>query len=136
MPTLIDAPTTVPGAGTPPKTIDEYVGRVNSATDSVSVAHMKSPAGWDEPRQTPRFEEITIVLHGMLRVEHAGGTMDVRSGQALIAHKDEWIRYTSPAEGRRRVHLRVPPGLFSAARGPRRVTGMSAATHPCTGGSS
>lgn len=99
MPTLIKAPTTVPAAGTPPKTIDEYVGRVSSATDRVSVAHMKSPAGWAEPGQKPRFEEITIVLRGMLRVEHAGGTMDVRAGQALIVHKDERVRYTSPEEG-------------------------------------
>ena len=99
MPTLIDAPTTVPAAGTPPKTIDEYVDRVNSSTESVSVAHMKSPQGWQEPGQTPRFEEITIVLRGMLLVEHAGGTMDVRAGQALIAHQDEWVRYTSPEEG-------------------------------------
>ena len=99
MPTLIEAPTTVPAAGTPPKTIDEYVGRVNSATDSVSVAHMKSPAGWQEPGQTPHFEEIAIVLHGMLHVEHAEGTMDLRPGQAMIAHKGEWIRYTSPEAG-------------------------------------
>ncbi len=99
MPTLIPAPTTIPAAGTVPKVIDEYVGRVNSGTSSVSIAHMRSPAGWSEPRQTPEFDEFTVVLKGLLRVEHAGGTITVGAGQAIIAHKGEWVSYSSPEEG-------------------------------------
>jgi len=97
MPTLIPTPTTVPAAGEPPKVIDEYVGRVNSGTESVSVAHMRSPSGWTEPGQTPKFDEFTVVLRGVLRVEHAGGALDVAAGQAVIAHRGEWVRYSSPS---------------------------------------
>ena len=99
MPTLIESPTTVPAAGPPPKVIDEYVGRVNSATTAVSVAHMRSPQGWTEPGQTPQFDEFTIVLKGVLRVEHEKGTIDVAAKQAIIAHKGEWVRYSSPEAG-------------------------------------
>ena len=88
MPTLIDSPTRVEAAGNKPKLIDEFIGRVNSANQNVSVAHMRSPDGWQEPGQTPEFDEFTIVLRGMLRVEHRGGTLDVRSrnggGTAVI----------------------------------------------------
>jgi len=98
MPTLIEKPTRIEAAGNKPKLIDEYVGRVNSATSAASVAHMRSPGGWQEPGQTPLFDEYTVVLRGMLRVEHAGGSMDVRAGQAVIAHKGEWIRYSTPEE--------------------------------------
>ena len=82
MPTLIPAPTRIQAAGNKPKLIDEYVGRVNSKTSAASVAHMRSPQGWLEPGQTPEFDEFTIVLKGMLRVEHKGGTLDVAAGQA------------------------------------------------------
>src|SRR6266496_5864605 len=96
MPTLIDQPARVTAAGNKPKLIDEYVGRVNSATPRVSVAHMRRPGGWQEPGQTPEFDEFTVVLRGTLRVEHRGGTMDVQAGQAVIAHRGEWVRYSTP----------------------------------------
>jgi ethanolamine utilization protein EutQ len=79
-----------------PKLIDEFVGRLNSGDDAVSVAHMRSPAGWQEPGQAPEFDEYTIVLRGALRVTHKGGTMEVNAGQAVIAHAGEWIRYSTP----------------------------------------
>jgi len=85
MPTLIAQPTRIRAAGNKPKLIDEFVGRVNSKTEGVSVAHMRSPQGWMEPGQTPEFDEFTIVLKGLVRVAHQGGTMDVRPGQAVIA---------------------------------------------------
>ena len=95
-PTLIPQPTRVKAAGNKPKLIDEYIGRVNSGTPGVSVAHMRSPAGWQEPGQTPEFDEFTVVLSGCLRVEHQGGSFEVRAGQAVIAHKGEWVRYSTP----------------------------------------
>ena len=99
MPTLIAQPTRVRAAGTKPKSIDEYIGSVNSATSSVSVAHMRSPQGWEEPGQTPEFDEFTVVLKGMLRVRYRGGEMDVTEGQAVIAHGGEWVQYSTPLEG-------------------------------------
>ena len=99
MPTLIAQPTRIQSAGNKPKFIDEYIGRVNSQTTSASVAHMRSPAGWLEPGQTPAFDECTIVLKGMLRVEHKGGSLDVAAGQAVIVHAGEWIRYSTPHQG-------------------------------------
>ena len=96
MPTLIPAPTRVEAAGNKPKLIREYVGRVNSKTPSVSVAHMESPGGWIEPGQSPEFDEYTVVLRGILRVEHAGGVIDVQAGQAVVAHRGEWVRYSTP----------------------------------------
>src|SRR5262249_23608023 len=96
MPELIDAPTRVLAAGNKPKSIDEYVGRVNSQTAEVSIAHMCSPSGWVEPGQTPEFDEYTLVLHGMLRVTHRRGAVDVRPGQAVIVRAGEWGRYSSP----------------------------------------
>ena len=99
MPTLIAQPTRIEAAGNKPKLIDEYIGRVNSATSGVSVAHMRSPQGWQEPGQTPEFDEFTIVLRGMLHVEHQQGALDVAAGQAVIAHKGEWVRYSTPHDG-------------------------------------
>ena len=99
MPTLISQPTRITAAGNKPKLIDEYIGRVNSRTGDVSVAHMRSPQGWQEPGQTPEFDEFTVVLKGILRLEHKDGTMDVSAGQAVIAHRGEWVRYSTPAEG-------------------------------------
>jgi mannose-6-phosphate isomerase-like protein (cupin superfamily) len=98
VPTRIDAPTRVEAAGNKPKQIDEYIGRVNSATQGVSVAHMRSPAGWQEPGQTPEFDEFTIVLRGKLLVEYRDGAMEVSAGQAIIAQRGEWIRYSTPGE--------------------------------------
>ncbi len=97
-PTFIAKPSRVTSAGNKPKLIDEYVGRVNSATSDASVAHMRSPGGWLEPGQTPEFDEYTVVLRGVLRVEFHGGQLDVRAGQAVIAYKGEWVRYSTPEE--------------------------------------
>jgi mannose-6-phosphate isomerase-like protein (cupin superfamily) len=98
MPKLIETPSRVQAAGSKPKLIDEYIGHVNSGTGEASVAHMRSPGGWAEPGQTPEFDEFTLVLRGTVRVEHSGGTLDVRAGQAVIAEKGEWIRYSTPEE--------------------------------------
>ena len=109
MPTQIVEPTQVEAAGQPPKIIREYIGRINSRTEAVSIAHMQSPAGWSEPGQRPEFDEYTVVLKGSLRVEHAGGTMDVKAGQAVIAHKGEWVKYSSPEpEGAEYVAICLP----------------------------
>jgi len=99
MPTLIAKPTSIQAAGNKPKLIDEYIGRVNSKTSGVSVAHMRSPQGWVEPGQTPEFEEFTVVLRGMVRVTHKNGSFDVHTGQAVIARKGEWVQYSTPEEG-------------------------------------
>ena len=109
MPTLIAAPTVIAAAGNKPKRIEEYAGRVNSGHASVSVARMVSPGGWVEPGQRPEFEEITVVLRGCLRVDHEGGSMDVRAGQAVVAHPGEWVRYSSPeADGAEYVAICLP----------------------------
>ena len=99
MPILISKPSIVEAVGTKPKQIEEYAGRVNSGHEGVSVARMISPEGWEEPGQRPEFEEITVVLRGMLRVEYEGGDCDVNAGQAVVASAGEWIRYSSPAPG-------------------------------------
>lgn len=99
MPRLIERPTIIEAAGNKPKRIEEYAGRVNTGHSAVSVARMVSPEGWQEPGQRPEFEEITVVLRGMLRVEHEGGTLDVRAGQAVVAAPGEWVRYGSPEPG-------------------------------------
>ena len=99
MPRLIPAPAVVSAAGNKPKRIEEYVGRVNSGHAAVSVARMVSPEGWVEPGQRPEFEEITVVLRGCLRVESEQDVLDVRAGQAIVAHPGEWIRYSSPEPG-------------------------------------
>ncbi|HEY3965573.1 MAG TPA: cupin [Planctomycetaceae bacterium] len=96
MPTLIANYTQITAAGNKPKIIHEYVGRVNSKTDAASIAHMKSPAGWVEPGQTPEFDEYTVVLAGLLRVKHRDGVLDVRAGQAVITHRGEWVQYSTP----------------------------------------
>jgi ethanolamine utilization protein EutQ len=99
MPTLIPQATRITAAGNKPKLIDEYIGRVNSKTAGVSVAHMRSPQGWAEPGQTPEFDEFTVVLKGTLRVRHKQGELDVSAGQAVITHRGEWIQYSTPDEG-------------------------------------
>ena len=109
MPKLIAAPAVVAAAGTKPKTIEEFAGRVNSGHAQVSVARMTSPSGWEEPGQRPEFEEITVVLRGMVRVEHQGGAMDVRAGQAVVAAPGEWVRYSTPdPEGAEYIAVCVP----------------------------
>ena len=99
MPRLIDAPAVVEAAGTKPKRIEEYAGRVRTGHERVSVARMVSPQGWEEPGQRPEFEEITVVLRGMLRVEHAGGVMEVKAGQAVVCSPGEWVCYSTPEPG-------------------------------------
>lgn len=96
MPTFIPTPTRIPVPGN--KLLDEYVGGVNSGTSAVSIAHMRSPSGWSEPGQRPDFDEYTLVLRGLLRVEHECGQTEVHAGQAILTHKGEWVRYSTPAE--------------------------------------
>ena len=96
MPRWIEAPVRVSAAGNKPKLIDEYVGRVRSGTDDLSIAHMRSPGGWTEPYQRPEFDEYTLVLRGLLRVEHDGGTLEVRAGQAVVVARGERVRYSTP----------------------------------------
>ncbi len=109
MPRLIAAPTVVPSAGIKPKRIEEYVGRVNTGETRVSVARMRSPAGWAEPGQRPDFEEITVVLAGTLRVEHDEGVLEVRAGQAVVTAPREWVRYSTPdADGAEYVAICLP----------------------------
>jgi ethanolamine utilization protein EutQ (cupin superfamily) len=96
MPTLIEKPTIVQAAGTKPKRIEEYVGRVNTSEARLSVARMQSPAGWVEPGQRPAFDEFTVVLAGTLRVEHEGGTLEVPAGSAVHTRGGEWVRYSTP----------------------------------------
>ena len=108
MPTHITAPTRVEAAGDPPKQIDEFVGRVNSRTDAVSIARMVSPPGWEEPAQTPEFDEYTVVLRGLVRVEHDGGAIDVRAGEAVVTHAGERIRYSTPGEGAEYIAVCLP----------------------------
>jgi len=114
MPRLIAAPAVVAAAGTKPKKIEEFAGRVNSGYAGVSVARMTSPSGWREPGQRPEFEEITVVLRGMLRVEHSGGVLDVQAGQAVVTAPGEWVRYSTPeADGAEYVAVCLP--AFSPA---------------------
>src|SRR5438067_18361 len=96
MPTLIEKLSRITAAGNKPKLIDEVVGRVNSKTTPVSIAHMRSPSGWVEPGQTPEFDEYTYVLKGALHVASKGGSLDVKAGQAVITHKGEWVQYSTP----------------------------------------
>ncbi len=107
MPELIAGPTTIPVPGG--KRIDEYVGRVNTKEERLSVAHMRSPSGWSEPGQRPEFDEYTLVLRGMMRVEYEGGAMEVGAGQAVLTRGGEWIRYSTPGvEGCEYVAICLP----------------------------
>ncbi len=107
MPTLVAAPVVVPAAGTRPKLIEEYVGRVATGTSSVSIARMRSPAGWVEPGQRPEFDEFTVVLAGALRVESERGALEVRAGQAVRCAAGEWVRYSTP-DGAEYVSVCIP----------------------------
>jgi ethanolamine utilization protein EutQ (cupin superfamily) len=109
MPTLIEKPSRITAAGNKPKLIDEVVGRVNTKTASVSIAHMRSPSGWVEPGQTPEFDEYTYVLKGGLRVKHKGGSLDVKAGQAILTRKGEWVQYSTPgADGAEYIAVCLP----------------------------
>jgi mannose-6-phosphate isomerase-like protein (cupin superfamily) len=115
MPRLIDAPAVITAAGNKPKRIEEYAGRVNSNHAAVSVARMVSPSGWVEPGQRPEFEEITVVLRGLLRVESESGSIDVRVGQAIVTAPGEWVRYSTPeADGAEYIAVCLP--AFSPER--------------------
>jgi mannose-6-phosphate isomerase-like protein (cupin superfamily) len=93
---LIPNPTIIQAHGTPPKQIEEYIGAVNSATTGVSISRMQSPAGWSEPGQTPEFDEYTVVLSGVVRVETKDGALEVAAGQAVVTPAGEWVRYGTP----------------------------------------
>ena len=113
MPQLIESPTRIPVPGG--KLIDEYVGRANSGTADVSVAHMQAPAGWEEPAQTPDFDEVTLVLRGAVRVEHDGGTVSVSAGQAVLTRAGERVRYSVGPEGAEYVAVCLPAFAPEAA---------------------
>ena len=99
MPKLVEAPTVIAAAGNKPKVIEEYVGRVNTRTEAVSIARMRSPGGWEEPGQAPEFDEYTVVLRGLLRVKSRDGeALDVRAGQAVVTRAGEWVQYSTPEE--------------------------------------
>ena len=109
MPKLISSPTIVKAAGNKPKIIREFFGRVNSSTENVSIAKMTSPAGWEEPGQKPDFDEYTLVLNGMLRVQTKENIFDVKAGQAIITYAGEWIKYSTPnPEGAEYVAVCLP----------------------------
>ncbi|HEX7421431.1 MAG TPA: cupin [Thermoanaerobaculia bacterium] len=114
MATLVEKPTIVQAAGNKPKVIEEFIGRVNSKTDDVSVARMRSPTGWVEPGQTPEFDEYTVVLRGMLRVTTRSGAIDVKAGQAVITPGGEWVQYATPgSDGAEYIAICLP--AFSPA---------------------
>jgi mannose-6-phosphate isomerase-like protein (cupin superfamily) len=114
MPTLIDKPVVIEAAGNKPKRIEEFVGRVNTGTAVLSVARMQSPSGWVEPGQSPEFDEYTVVLRGMLRVESEQSVLEVRAGQAVVTHAGEWVRYSTPGpEGAEYIAVCLP--AFSPA---------------------
>jgi mannose-6-phosphate isomerase-like protein (cupin superfamily) len=109
MPQHIVKPSRIQAAGNKVKLIDEYIGRVNSGSRDISVAHMRSPGGWEEPGQRPEFDEYTIVLSGMVRVHHEGGYLDVHAGQAVITQKGEYVRYSTPhPDGAEYIAVCVP----------------------------
>jgi quercetin dioxygenase-like cupin family protein len=109
MPRLIAQPKVIAAAGNKPKRIEEFIGRVNSSDTAVSVARMTSPAGWQEPGQRPAFDEVTLVLRGLVRVESDSGVIDVQAGQAIVAAAGEWVRYSTPeADGAEYVAVCVP----------------------------
>lgn len=109
MPVIINTPSVIKSAGNKPKLIREFIGRVNSETSEISIAHMESPAGWVEPGQTPEFDEYTLVLRGLLRVEYYGGVADIHAGQAVVTHQGEWVRYSTPEpEGAEYIAVCLP----------------------------
>jgi len=108
MPTIIKSPAKIEAAGTKPKLIEEFIGRINSSHQNISLAKMISPAGWEEPGQTPEFDEFTLVLKGLLKVETKNQDFEVKAGQAIITHKCEWIKYSTPTEGAEYIAVCLP----------------------------
>lgn len=109
MPTHLKGPSIIKAAGNKPKIIEEFIGHVNSGTQAVSIARMKSTQGWIEPGQTPDFDEFTVVLRGMLQVSSQSGTIHVRAGEAVISHKGEWVQYSTPeSDGAEYIAICVP----------------------------
>ena len=109
MPTILKSPSRIESAGNKPKIIEEFIGRVNSKNDAVSIARMKSPGGWIEPGQTPEFDEYTVVLKGLLKVETKNETFEIKAGEAIIANKGEWVRYSTPfPEGAEYIAVCLP----------------------------
>ena len=118
MPTLIVMPTRIEAVSNKPIQIDEYIGRIRSGHREVSIAFLQCPAGWIEPGQTPDFEEFSVVLKGILRVAHRGGTLDVHAGQAIVTHPGEWVQYSTPeAEGAEYVAVCLPAYCLDTAHG-------------------
>jgi mannose-6-phosphate isomerase-like protein (cupin superfamily) len=116
MPALIEQPSRVEAAGTKPKLIDEFVGRINTGHAQLSIARMRSPGGWIEPGQAPEFDEYTVVLNGLLRIEHRGGVIEVRAGQAVVVQCGEWVRYSTPEpEGAEYIAVCLPAFSLDAA---------------------
>jgi mannose-6-phosphate isomerase-like protein (cupin superfamily) len=120
MATFIPAPKIIQAAGNKPKVIEEFIGRVNSQTEAVSIARMRSPGGWVEPAQTPEFDEYTVVLRGMVRITTKSGTYDVAAGQAIITQAGEWVQYSTPeADGAEYIAVCLPafaPGIVHRDR--------------------
>jgi mannose-6-phosphate isomerase-like protein (cupin superfamily) len=109
LPEHIKSPAIVRAAGNKPKVIEEFIGRVNSKSDIVSIARMRSPQGWVEPGQTPEFDEYTVVLKGMLRLKSKSGALDIKAGEAVITYKGEWIQYSTPQpEGAEYIAVCIP----------------------------
>jgi mannose-6-phosphate isomerase-like protein (cupin superfamily) len=109
MPQLLERPQVITAAGNVPKQIEEFVGRASTGDKAISVARMRSPAGWEEPGQRPEFDEFTVVLRGVLRVDHESGTLDVRAGQFVVARAGEWVRYSTPeADGAEYIAVCLP----------------------------
>lgn len=104
----ISSPSIIESAGNKPKVIKEYIGRVNSSTDSISIAKMSSPPGWEEPGQKPQFDEYTLVLNGTLKVESRTETVFIKEGEAVIVNSGEWVRYSTPNEGAEYIAICLP----------------------------
>ena len=104
----ISSPSIIESAGNKPKVIKEYIGRVNSSTDSISIAKMSSPPGWEEPGQKPQFDEYTIVLNGTLKVESRTETVFIKEGEAVIVNSGEWVQYSTPNEGAEYIAICLP----------------------------
>jgi len=104
----ISSPSIIESAGNKPKVIEEYIGRVNSSTESISIAKMSSPPGWEEPGQKPQFDEYTLVLNGTLKVESRTETVFIKEGEAVIVNSGEWVQYSTPNEGAEYIAICLP----------------------------
>jgi hypothetical protein len=117
MPKLIGSPTPLPAVGVPARHVDEYVGLINTGDAGISIAHARCAAGWEEPAHCPKFDEFIIVLKGMVRVEHANGTIEAEAGQAIHVSSHEWVRYSTPSEGGAECIAVCKPAFSPAAIG-------------------